>query len=683
MRSGGAARPLAWHLGLLCGALLLPILVLAAFLLLRVAAAERERQAEAARDAAHHLAVSLDRELASLLAVVEVLASSDHLLAGNLEAFRDRLRQLPSARGATLVLHAAGARHLLAEGAAVAAAPPLGAPVSGLLALETGRPGFAVIAPVPGAAERWLSLHMPVGRVVRLLERERLPPGMVATVTDAAGRVLARRPEGEGRDTDAPGFAAHAEAELAGWTAWVFLPAAAPLQGQIGLVAAMGALLAVLAVALALAFSRRIARPIEALAAAARQPLPLAGEAAPAPSGLREVDAVAAALREARAAAAARLAAIEEVLAALDLAQVKVVDPGGRILVWTTGMERLFGWSAAEAVGRDAQDLLASEYPEPPEAIRARLRATGGWQGEVRERRRDGTALRLAAQWSLRLDAEGRPLAVVQASTDVTALRQAEARLRDTQAELRHIARLNDMGTLATTLAHEISQPLAASASFAEAALHLLEMDAPAPHRLGAAREAMREAADQIVHAGEILRRLRDFLRRGDGARAVHDLNGLVRDAVSLALGGARQRGIAARLDLAEQALPVRVDGVQIRQVVVNLVRNAIEAMEDGPRRELRVATERCDDLCRVTVADTGGGLPPEVGARLFEAFVTTKREWMGVGLSICRAIVEEHGGRLDWEPNPGGGARFGFTLQRAAEAVPERERSDAGWQRA
>lgn len=720
-RGGTPGRPLAWHLGLLCGTLLLPMLALEAYLLLRIAATERERHEEAARDAAHHIAISLDRGLTTLQAIVEVLATSDHLLSGDLNAFRRRMRRMPRARDAMLVLHDGDGSLLLTSGsqgmadadaAALAAGPTTQrAQVSGLLGLGGASPGFAVTAPVPGphsGSPRLLSLRVPAGELLEILERARLPAGMVATVTDREGRVLARSeavdrflgferrgaaegaPRGEGwvRGLDAEGVpivVAYAEAEVAGWTAWVFMPEAAfaePLHRRLWLAAGIALALTGLAVTLALTFSRRIAAPIEALAAATRLPLPdhrphvpaaFAPPAAQRAGGVREVNAVAAALDEARLEAASRLAEIREVLNALDLAQVKVVDPEGRILVWTSGMQRLFGWTAAEAVGRDASHLLGSEFPEPRPAIRARLLETGDWQGEIRQHRRDGTPLLVASQWSLHRGPDGRPLAVVQASTDMTALRQAEAKLRDTRAELRHIARLNDMGALAGALAHEISQPLTASAAFTEAALRLLETDPPLPGRLGAAREAMGEAVGQLVHAGEIVRRLRDFIGGTDGERIITDLNALVSDAVSLAFGGARQRRIRLRLQLAPRALPVLVDPVQIRQVVVNLVRNAIEAMEEEPRKDLLVEVGRRDARCAcVTVTDTGSGLPEEVGQRLFEAFVTTKREGMGVGLSICRAIVEEHGGHLAWAPNPAGGSVFSFTLGMTEEAAPD-----------
>ncbi|WP_216834157.1 sensor histidine kinase [Falsiroseomonas tokyonensis] len=710
MEAGPAGRPLAWHLGLLCAALLLPMLALEVYLLVRVAETERARHRDAARDAAHHIAVSLDRGLTTLQAMVEVLATSDHLISGDVEAFRERVRQLPRARDAVLVLQEGETHQLLTLGSAAlgahdaiaerAALETLRPQVSGLLGLDAGAPGFAVMAPVPGPPTdrpRLLSLRVPVSELDAILRDARLPAGVIATITDRDGTVLARSegasrlvglrrvgaeegpPIGEGwrRAQDAfgvPVVVAHAEARVSGWTAWVFMPEtafAAPLRRQLWIAAGSALVFAALAAALALVFTRRIARPIQALAAASQLPPSDAG--ATPHSAVREVNEVGRALLLARHEAAERLREREEVLAALDLAQVKVVGPDGRILVWTTGMQRLLGWSAEEAIGQVANDLLRSEFPEPLAAIRECLRRDGAWQGEIRQWRRDGTPILVASHWSPRLGPDGRLLAMVKACTDVTALRQAEARLRDTQAELRHMARLNDMGALAAALAHELSQPLTAVANFTEAALNMLERREPGPSRSAMARDAMREAADQAVHAGTIVRRLRDFIGGADGERGIVDLNGLVQDGVGLALSGARQRGVTLSLEVSPRALPVLADPVQIRQVVVNLVRNAIEAMEDSPRRDLRVEVRREDaGFCAVAIADTGGGLPEEVGRRLFEPFVTTKREGMGVGLSICRAIVEEHGGRLAWAPNPQGGAVFTFSLPALSLLEPD-----------
>jgi two-component system sensor kinase FixL len=247
---------------------------------------------------------------------------------------------------------------------------------------------------------------------------------------------------------------------------------------------------------------------------------------------------------------------------------------------------------------------------------------------------------------------------------------RAEAqRLRDDHAELRHVARLNEMGALAAALAHEINQPLTAASNFAEAALRLLPENPDDGAKLRAAREAMEEAAEQAVHAGAIVRRLRDFLAASAGERRSADLNDIVREAVGLALADARERRIALRLNLAPDLSPVHVDRIQVAQVIVNLVRNAVEAIGTSQRRHLAVTTRRSGPAeVEVSISDTGSGIAPEVAARLFSPFVTTKSGGMGIGLAISRDIAEEHGGSLLFAPNPGGGSVFRLTLPGAKE---------------
>jgi signal transduction histidine kinase len=589
---GAAGRKLAWYLGLLCALLLVPLLALEVFLLAEIARSERARHQVVARDAARRIAISLDRGLATLGAVAEVLASSDHLHEGDLDGFRRRLRLLPRSEAMHIVLHDGEGGLLFSTGdagaaqrdpVAEAAARVTGRPqVSGLL--QGGEPGahvFSVVAAVPDEAARgWLlTLRLPVAELDRLLLREGLAPELTATITDREGVVLARsrdssrlvgtrpthaarhrQPEGWLRGADADGepiVLAYAQGEIAGWTSWVFMAErafAAPLHRSLAFAGLVALLFAGLATLLALLFAHRITRPISALAEAAAR-----GEDAAPATPVREVNA------------------------------------------------------------------LAEAY---------------------------GTA------------------------------RAEMQRLRDAQAAMRHVARLNEMGALAAVLAHEINQPLTASATFASAALRLLGEAALRDPSLQPAREAMQEAAGQAVHAGRIVRRLRDFTAASDGERRATDLNLLVRDAVTLALADARQRGISLRLALAPELPAVVLDRVQIGQVIVNLVRNAVEAMEEAPRRALLIATRRAEaGSAEVSVADSGAGVSAEAAARLFSPFNTTKPGGMGVGLAISRGIVEEHGGRLSWVPNPGGGSVFRFTLPTGAATTPvkEEEGSRAG----
>jgi two-component system sensor kinase FixL len=183
--------------------------------------------------------------------------------------------------------------------------------------------------------------------------------------------------------------------------------------------------------------------------------------------------------------------------------------------------------------------------------------------------------------------------------------------------------------------------------------------------------EAVGKASEQALRAGDIIRRLRDFLARGEGERTVESLAKLVHEACGLALLGAKESGVAVRYEMDPHLDRVLVDRVQIQQVIVNLVRNALDAMQEHPRRELCVSTSIDDDMAVVTVADSGPGLDPVAAAKLFEPFVTTKASGMGVGLSISRTIVEAHGGRVWHEPTPGGGATFHFTVRLAREDEP------------
>ena len=177
-------------------------------------------------------------------------------------------------------------------------------------------------------------------------------------------------------------------------------------------------------------------------------------------------------------------------------------------------------------------------------------------------------------------------------------------------------------------------------------------------------RDAMDKAAEQAVRAGQIIRRLRDFVARGESERRVEDVKKLIEEACALALVGAKDKGVRVRFTFDPGIVFVLADKVQIQQVLLNLMRNAIEAMEDAESRELVISTTPVkDDLAEISVADTGSGIAPEIGAQLFQPFVTSKPQGMGVGLSISRTIVEAHGGSIAPRPNPGGGTIFSFTL--------------------
>jgi two-component system sensor kinase FixL len=188
-------------------------------------------------------------------------------------------------------------------------------------------------------------------------------------------------------------------------------------------------------------------------------------------------------------------------------------------------------------------------------------------------------------------------------------------------------------------------------------------------------REALNDAVREALRAGQIVRRLRDFVARGEVEKTVEDLPTLIAEAAALGLLGAREKGVDAYFDLDPSASQVLLDRVQIQQVLINLFRNAVEAMAGSAERHLRISTRRENaGFIRVTVADTGPGVSPDVADQLFTAFVSTKDDGMGLGLSICRTIVEANGGRIWLEPRPGGGSQFHFTLVAA-----EQENADDG----
>jgi two-component system, LuxR family, sensor kinase FixL len=240
--------------------------------------------------------------------------------------------------------------------------------------------------------------------------------------------------------------------------------------------------------------------------------------------------------------------------------------------------------------------------------------------------------------------------------------RRMNARMQKLQLELYHAARFSEAGQMAAALAHELSQPLTAAANSASAVRRLLATDEP--EKLGEAREAMVEVAEQMVRAGQIIRRLRDFISRGETEKQIESIPIMVEEASDLVLNGSNATGVNVHFCFDHDASLALVNPIQIQQVLTNLIRNAIEAMTACSRRDLRITTARLnEETIEVAVSDTGIGLSADGADRLFQPFVSTKPHGMGLGLSICKSIVEAHGGCLKCEPNPEGGAIFRFTV--------------------
>ncbi len=345
-----------------------------------------------------------------------------------------------------------------------------------------------------------------------------------------------------------------------------------------------------------------------------------------------------------------------------------VIDDQGMIVSFSAAAERLFGYQEAELLGVNVSRLMPSPDRERHDAYIRRFLDTGekriiGTGRVVFAERRDGSTFPMELSIG-EASSDSRPL-FTGFIRDLTERQLTEARLESLKSELIHVSRVSAMGTMASTLAHELNQPLTAVANYVEAIRDLLAN--PDSADMPMIRDALDDTAKEALRAGHIVRRLRDFVARGEVEKTIEKLPLLINEAAVLGLMGAREKGVEPRFDLDPYASPVLVDRVQIQQVLINLIRNAVEAMTDSPVRQL-IVTSRPDQrgFVRVIVADTGPGVPPEVAAQLFTAFVSTKAEGMGLGLSICRTIVEANGGRIWMERGAGGGTEFHFTLVSA-----------------
>jgi len=341
-----------------------------------------------------------------------------------------------------------------------------------------------------------------------------------------------------------------------------------------------------------------------------------------------------------------------------------VIDARGTIEAFSPSAERMFGYTAQEAIGQNVKILMPSPYQERHDGYLKHYMETGerriiGIGRVVTGLRKDGSTFPMELSVGEVL-LEGRRI-FTGFVRDLTSRKNAERELATLQSELSHVARVTEMGQMGSTLAHELNQPLAAIVNYLQACRRLLQNQAtPATPRV---QEAIEKAVAQADRAGQIIRRLREFVKKREAEKREEDLNTVVQEAVGLALVGAKAAGIVSHINLDPDVPPVFVDKVQIQQVVLNLVRNAVEAMAQSPSRVLTIETGEQHGAALVRVIDTGPGMAPEVAEKLFEPFLTTKSTGMGIGLSICRSIIEAHGGRIWVSKNPSGGAIFSFTL--------------------
>ena len=368
-----------------------------------------------------------------------------------------------------------------------------------------------------------------------------------------------------------------------------------------------------------------------------------------------------------------RQAQLQSILDTVPEAMI-VIDDRGIMRSFSMTAEQLFGWSANEVIGKNVSILMPTPYRHEHDDYLRRYLTTG-------ERRIIGIGRIVVGE---RKDGSTFPmeLAVGEAQVgtdrfftgfvrDLTERRSQERRMHELQSELVHVSRLTAMGEMASSLAHELNQPLSAITNYLRGAGTLLKSKQVDASRI---RDVLDRSAEQALRAGDIIKRLREFVAKGETQQTIENPGVLLEEAAALALVGAKEQGVRVTLRCDRDVPDIVVDKVQIQQVALNLIRNAIEAMETVSRRELTIAVKRQKDAALFSVTDTGTGIAPEIAQHLFEPFVTSKPNGMGVGLSICRTIIEAHGGRIVADSNKGGGTIFEFTIPLAdAEESHER----------
>ncbi len=348
---------------------------------------------------------------------------------------------------------------------------------------------------------------------------------------------------------------------------------------------------------------------------------------------------------------------------------VQDIDLAGRILLANPALHRMLGYGDGELVDRQVGSLFGDagegqRARRELEALLAAPRASASYAGRLA--RRDGSPIEVRFDWVCRRDDAGNPSGFIAVLTDLTEQRRAEATSRAQQERLEQAARLITVGEMASTLAHELNQPLASIVNFNMGCARRLRAGNWDPQAL---LEAMEQGSRQAERAGAIVRRVREFVSKREPSRAPVDFNAVVSAAAVLAELDVEKRQVRLALDLAPVLPPVLADEILIEQVILNLVRNGVESMEETEpaERELRLASQ-LDPAgeVRFSIADRGRGISEGMARDAFVPFFTTKPHGMGLGLSICRSILEYHHGRLWCEPNPAGGATFHFTLPAA-----------------
>ena len=370
------------------------------------------------------------------------------------------------------------------------------------------------------------------------------------------------------------------------------------------------------------------------------------------------------ALQEERARAQEYLAVVRAVVVAL--------DPDGRVQMINDLGRRMLGRDHSELVGRRWVALAVPEdrRAEVTGLFERMLAGADDAPGTIEYEilTRDGARRLVSWQHAAIRDQHGAVIGILASGDDVTDRRRMEQRVREQEAELAHFLRLGTLGEMATGLAHELNQPLAAIKNFAQGCVRRMRAGNADPAEL---LKAIEQVNAQATRAGEIIRRMRSFVRKREPVRAPMDVNQAIREVAELIARDVKRLGVSLELALDEHLPPALADMIQVEQVILNLARNGLDVIALEPASARRRLTIRSgpgeQGSVMVSVSDTGRGIAPDQVESLFEPFYTTKKEGLGMGLSISRSIIEAHHGRLWAEPNPDGGSVFRFTLPAAS----------------
>lgn len=339
------------------------------------------------------------------------------------------------------------------------------------------------------------------------------------------------------------------------------------------------------------------------------------------------------------------------------------INENGLILTFSKATEDTFGYSEEEVVGKNINILMpAPDHDRHDEYLRHYFE-TGekriiGKARRIKAKRRDGSTFPAMLHVSEFMDGTRIFVGFIE---NISEREEIKQRLDVTNSQLRHADRLGSMGEIATSIAHELNQPLTAAASLIGAvSLSLKKGECP---ECKDSMPLLDDAVSEIRRASEIIQQMREFVRKRKTAKSLHDINKVVEDAAALAIIGVDADGIEVKWDMAPEVGETLLDRVQIQQVVTNLIRNAIDAMKSAPKRVLTISTARRGNHVQVSVGDTGTGLEDDIKDKLFEPFISSKEDGMGVGLSISKSIIDSHQGEIVGNNIESGGSVFTFKL--------------------